>query len=157
MKALFVGRFQPFHSGHLSALRAMADTGADEVVVAIGSAQYGGTLDNPYDLATRQTMINSVLKNEKINYRLAAIPDIHDETRWVDHLVKITGPIDAVYTGNNVVARLFHEKNYSVYPVELKLKISGTELRHMIASGDERWKEYVPKEIIGIISNVIPV
>mgnify|MGYP001262099234 CR=1 FL=1 len=45
--ALFIGRFQPFHKGHLSALRWIAAK-SSKVIVAIGSAQKSFEPDNPF-------------------------------------------------------------------------------------------------------------
>lgn len=125
----------------------------DEIVVAIGSAQYSGTTDNPFDLETRRQMIASALDLENIKYTIAAVPDIHDETRWAEHLVKITGPVDVVYTGNELVSRLFKEKKYPVKPVKIKLKISGTNIRALMARLDSDWKNLVPSSVVSYISN----
>ncbi|MCJ7698989.1 adenylyltransferase/cytidyltransferase family protein, partial [Candidatus Bathyarchaeota archaeon] len=38
-RGLYVGRFQPFHLGHLCAVKKILGE-VDEVIVAIGSAQY---------------------------------------------------------------------------------------------------------------------
>jgi nicotinamide-nucleotide adenylyltransferase len=151
MKALFVGRFQPFHLGHLSAIQDIWHNGADEIVITIGSAQYSGTADNPFDLATRQAMIDNALKNERINYCVVAVPDIHDETRWVEHLVKITGPVDVVHTGNELVARLFKEKNYPVQIIKKNLAISATAIRTLIRAGSDDWHQLVPAAVANLI------
>ena len=47
MKALFIGRFQPFHNGHLKVVQEILKE-FDEVIIGIGSSKYSGTLDNPF-------------------------------------------------------------------------------------------------------------
>lgn len=53
---VFIGRFQPFHSGHLKTLRAAIDT-AELVVVVIGSANAERSPKNPFTAPEREAMI----------------------------------------------------------------------------------------------------
>jgi bifunctional NMN adenylyltransferase/nudix hydrolase len=57
---VFIGRFQPFHLGHLKVLRAAIDT-SDHVVVVIGSASNIRTPKNPWGYNERVTMIAGAL------------------------------------------------------------------------------------------------
>ena len=57
-KALFIGRFQPFHQGHLDAIKQISE---DEIIIGIGSSQYSKTDDNPYSFEERQKMIEKTL------------------------------------------------------------------------------------------------
>ncbi|WP_233417992.1 adenylyltransferase/cytidyltransferase family protein [Desulfurococcus amylolyticus] len=50
-RALFIGRFQPFHNGHLHALRYILER-FDEAVIAVAAAQYNYTADNRSQLAS---------------------------------------------------------------------------------------------------------
>ena len=51
MTALFIGRFQPFHSGHVDAIKQISEK---EIIIGIGSSQYSGTDDNPYSFEERK-------------------------------------------------------------------------------------------------------
>ena len=53
--ALIVGRFQPFHKGHLFLIKK-ALTLADKVVIGIGSANIID-VNNPIDFETRKKII----------------------------------------------------------------------------------------------------
>src|SRR3989339_862193 len=123
MIALFIGRFQPFHSGHLDAIKQISE---EEIIVGIGSSQYSKTEENPYSFEERKKMIKKSLAGLNINYRIIAIPDIHDAKNWVAHVKKIVGKFDVVYTGNNFVKQLFEEKKYKVKPIKIKIKTSGS-------------------------------
>ena len=44
---LFIGRFQPFHNGHLQDIKnALKEV--DELIIAIGSSQHFNTKENPF-------------------------------------------------------------------------------------------------------------
>jgi len=46
-RGLFVGRFQPFHLGHLGVVKDILNE-VDELVIVVGSAQYSHRIDNPF-------------------------------------------------------------------------------------------------------------
>ena len=125
-KALFIGRFQPFHSGHLDAIKQISE---DEIIIGIGSSQYSGTKNNPYSFAERKQMIEKNLAKININYKITAIPDIHNASKWVEHVKNIANNFDIVYTGNNFVKKLFQEKKIPVKIIKKNINISGTEIR----------------------------
>lgn len=148
-RALFIGRFQPFHTGHLSVLRALEQAGYNEVIIGVGSAQYECLPDNPFSFAERQNMITTVLRASgfSIPYYIVALPDIHDDARWVAHVTSLVeaaaGPFDVVVTGNDWVKDLFEQAKGNVQPVHKVIMIDGTAIRQMITAGDEGWKQYV--------------
>jgi nicotinamide mononucleotide adenylyltransferase len=98
-------------------------------------------------------MIELGIKNEiKKPCKIYAIPDIHDEKNWVEHVEKCVGKFDVVYTGNDWVKRLFEEKGYEVREIKIEIKITGTKLRKMINKNNEEWKKFVPKNLIYTIN-----
>ena len=61
---LFIGRFQPFHLGHLDTIvRIVTECGY--VKIAVGSAQYSNTPKNPFTYKERERMIRAALEEEK--------------------------------------------------------------------------------------------
>ncbi len=149
MIALFIGRFQPFHLGHLDALKQISE---NEIIIGIGSSQYSNTEENPYSFVERKEMIEMILKDiPNKNIKIIAIPDIQDPPNWVEHVKNLVPNFDAVYTGNDFVAELFQDKNYSVKPILLNKKISGTEIRQMIKEKNITWKNLVPEEIVELL------
>ena len=64
-RALFIGRFQPFHKGHLEAVKMILKEN-DEIIIAVGSAQYSHKLENPFTAGERITMIRKALEEEKV-------------------------------------------------------------------------------------------
>ncbi len=152
--ALFIGRFQPFHQGHLDALKQILNE-CDEVIVAIGSSQYSNTAENPFSFGERKRIIDTVLRAEGItSYRIAKVDDIHDDAQWVDHLKRLVGDFQAVYTGNETVACLFAEKGYSVKKQRFTIPISAVEERRFIVLDDPRWKQYLHPKAIEVLQQI---
>ena len=84
-KALFVGRFQPMHLGHLKVIKWILKK-YDKVIIVIGSSQDSFTDKNPFTLEERKKMIQKTLRSEKIlkkKYSIIGIPDVYDDDVWV--------------------------------------------------------------------------
>jgi len=155
MKALFIGRFQPFHNGHLRIIQNISKL-FKELIIGIGSSQYGDTKDNPFLADERKKMIENALKNTGIkNYKIILIPDIHNPPRWVDHVLSIISDFDVVISNNDLTKRLFHEKGFTIKETKLynKDEYSGKEIRKRIAN-DEEWEKLVPSEVVKIIKEI---
>ena len=60
VRALFVGRFQPFHYGHLRALAIILQE-VEELIIVVGSAQMSHETDNPFTAGERLEMIKGAL------------------------------------------------------------------------------------------------
>ncbi|MEM2966110.1 MAG: adenylyltransferase/cytidyltransferase family protein, partial [Candidatus Nitrosocaldaceae archaeon] len=65
MKGLFIGRFQPFHNGHLEAIR-FALKQVEILWIVIGSAQRSHEQRNPFTAGERLSMIRDTLLNTEI-------------------------------------------------------------------------------------------
>lgn len=155
MKALFIGRFQPFHNGHLKVVQDLSEE-FSEVIIGIGSSQYGNKQDNPFTADERKKMIEESLKNidAKI-FKIILIPDIHNPPKWVDHVLSIFSDFDVVISNNSLTKQLFSDKGYTVKetPLYNKEKYSGKEIRkRMIMS--EQWEDLVSPEVVKIIAEI---
>lgn len=66
--AVFIGRFQPFHNGHLEIIEAALQK-AKNIIVVIGSARSGRNIKNPWTYQERCNMIsNSVADENRIKF-----------------------------------------------------------------------------------------
>jgi nicotinamide-nucleotide adenylyltransferase len=155
MKALFIGRFQPFHKGHLKIIKE-ASKNYNEVIIGIGSSQYSNTAENPFTDDERKKMIIRSLEDEGIeNCKVVYIPDIHNPPKWVDHVLSITSEFDVVLSNNDFTKQLFSDRGFLVKKTKLydKKRYSGKVIRGRIKN-DEKWENLVPKKVLKIIKYV---
>ena len=91
---VFIGRFQPFHNGHLAVVERALDL-AQRLVVCIGSADAARSSRNPFTAEERAEMIRSSLPEEK-SQRLVFVyvkDHTYNDTAWVE---QIQGSVAAV-------------------------------------------------------------
>lgn len=158
LPALFIGRFQPFHKGHLDAVKQMLRANR-KIVIGVGSAQYAGTPANPFSASLRTWMIRRSLAEAGIaakKFSIVKIPDIHDDTRWVTHVEKIAAPFAEVWSGTPKVQKLFRKNsNYAVVVPRFRTGVSGTVIRKRMHE-KERWEHLVPAAVADIIKKLPP-
>ena len=152
MNLLFIGRFQPFHNGHLKVL-SHSSKRYTEIIIGIGSSQYAHTIENPFSAEERKQMIQETLQQYNIgNYRIVLIPDIHDLPRWVDHVCSLVSNFEVVLSNNPLTKQLFTEKGYQVQttPIFSRKVFSGKEIRRRMMAG-EPWENLVPAPVAALI------
>ena len=113
-RGLYVGRFQPFHLGHLGAIKSVLNE-VDELVIVIGSAQYSHKGNNPFTAGERLVMIRHALQEAKVNYSkvwIVPVPDVHLHMLWVSALEGYTPKFNVVFSNEPLTTRLFMEKGY---------------------------------------------
>ena len=151
-RGLFIGRFQPFHLGHLQDIE-YALKEVDELIIGIGSSNENGTKDNPFTIKERVEMIDLALPANNIsNYTIFPIPDFHDDKKWVEHIETLVPEFDTVYTGNDWTEKCFKGK-YRVKRVNMVEGVSSTIIRNRIINNKD-WQSLVPKEVVEFISRI---
>jgi nicotinamide-nucleotide adenylyltransferase len=158
MRALIVGRYQPFHKGHIYMVSEITNS-FDELIVGIGSAQYSHTIENPFTSGERVLMITRALerfvKEKEIKFYINPIEDVNRNSIWVSHIESIVPPFDVAYTNNPLSKRLFEERGYEVrsLPLYNRELYSGTKIRELIVKGG-KWRELVPAEVVEVIDEI---
>ncbi len=81
--SVVVGRFQPFHRGHLALLHKALEI-SPRCIVVIGSAGQARTPKNPFTAAERAEMVRLALPEaERDRVQFLPVRDYYDEARWV--------------------------------------------------------------------------
>ena len=147
---LYVGRFQPFHLGHLEAVKYVLER-VDELAIIVGSAQSSHTIENPFTAGERLTMIRLALKEAGIrpdHYTVIPLPDAEFHKVWVAHLLSQTPKFDVVYTNEPLTARLLKEEGLKVehIPMFNRTLYTATEVRRRLLNGAD-WEELLPKSV----------
>jgi nicotinamide-nucleotide adenylyltransferase len=156
-RGLYVGRFQPFHTGHLNAVKVILKE-VEELVIVIGSAQYSHNINNPFTAGERLVMIRRALKEAKIDDSrlwVVPVPDVHLHMLWVAALEGYTPRFDVVYSNEPLTRRLFTEAGYKIKSIrffERKLYTS-TIIREKMRK-DESWTTLVPKSVADFITEI---
>jgi nicotinamide-nucleotide adenylyltransferase len=156
-RGLYVGRFQPFHLGHLDAIKYVLK-GVDELVVVIGSAQYSHNIKNPFTAGERLIMVRNALFEAGVDSAklwIVPVPDVHLHMLWVSAVEGYTPKFNIVYTNEPLTRRLFSESGYLVKDVPLferKIYMSTIVREKMVK--DENWMELVPKSVSNFIEEI---
>jgi len=146
--ALFIGRFQPLHRGHLFALRHIAAR-SSRIYVVIGSAQEKRTEKNPFSARERGMMMRAVLAKEKLSQKCKSsvflLQDIPNDYEWVSYLDAHVPRYDVCYSNNALVLKLMRRSGKKVCRVPLfaRKKYNATSVRERMRKGKE-WKSRVP-------------
>ncbi len=156
--ALFIGRFQPFHLGHLDAVKqALKKT--DLLFIAIGSAQENYLPENPFTAGERMEMIMAALQEAKIpreKYFIVPIPNINNYDLWPYHVEQNLPPFNEVFTCSDIVRTLFensnrHRKNpRKIIMIKKNLKVCSTDIRKAMLK-NKKWEHLVPKSTLRLL------
>ncbi|AJZ76006.1 nicotinamide-nucleotide adenylyltransferase [Candidatus Nitrosotenuis cloacae] len=145
MDGLLIGRFQPFHLGHLAAVK-FALTQIDNLSIGIGSSNRHNEKRNPFSAEERKEMIESSLdKSDLQKCKIYFVPDVNDHAKWTYHVDEIIPKYDVVFSNDDFTHELYKKRDIKVVSVPLKQReiLSGTDIRLKIASG-QSWEDLVP-------------
>lgn len=157
MRAVFVGRFQPFHFGHLHAIRTILQE-VDELILVVGSAQMSHEPNNPFTAGERIEMIQSALDAasiDRMKYLIIPLPDASAHRVWVSQVESQIPRFDVVYSNQSLTRRLLIEAGYEVRGIKLfeRGKYEATEIRKRILNSED-WSDLVPDEVYQIVQDI---
>jgi cytidyltransferase-like protein len=123
-RALFIGRWQPFHLGHEWLIRNKLD---QNIPVMIAIRDIPPDEFNPYTVGETQAMIQRAFKGDDV--KIIVIPDI-ESVNW----------------GRGVG----YEVNEFKPPEDIK-RISATEIRRQIDEGETGWRDYMSPSVADLL------
>lgn len=151
----YIGRFQPFHKGHLSIVQAMREQ-CEHIIIGLGSAQESGTKRNPFDVELRtKGIFDSLFPN--YNVRIIPIfdrPVPQNDSKWGDYVIhqvrETTGIVpDAIFEGEETERESwFVNTGLPIIRIpRTTIPISGTQIRELIVYEDDPYDtlmDYLP-------------
>jgi nicotinamide-nucleotide adenylyltransferase len=147
---LLVGRFQPFHYGHLAAVK-FALKRVDYLYIIVGSAQRSHERDNPFTASERISMIKSALDGNQVDpskWMAIPIPDADSHSVWVSSVEAMVPEFDIVFTNDSLTFLLFKEEGIEVraVPYTDRRRYSATNVRDRILERKD-WESLVPSQV----------
>jgi len=155
MNGLLIGRFQPFHLGHLEAVN-FALNKVENLWIGIGSSNKYNEKKNPFSADERRKMITLSVDDSIITrIKIFDIPDVGDHEKWTYSIDKIVPEYNLVFSNDKFTDNLYKRRNIDVITVPLKdrQKFSGTNIRELIAD-DKNWQDLVPQGTRKVLDNL---
>jgi nicotinamide-nucleotide adenylyltransferase len=155
---LFIGRFQPFHKGHLATVK-FALGRVDQLVIVVGSAQKSYEPRNPFTAGERIRMIKESLdadgEADARRILIIPVPDIDVHSLWTHQVDMLVPKYDVVFANDMFTLMLFREQGVKTIeaPLYTRDEMAATEIRkRMIA--EENWEDLVPKSVSKVIKEI---
>jgi len=145
MDGLLIGRFQPFHLGHLEALR-FALSKVDKLWVGLGSSNKPVEKNNPFTAQQRKEMIlSSIDDSMKEKISIYFVPDVDNHIRWIEKIDTIVPKFDIIFSNDDLTKHLYSIRNIQILGIPFlnRESLSGTNIRDLIVN-DQRWEDFVP-------------
>ena len=157
MRGLMIGRFQPFHLGHLDLVKQMLEE-CDEIIIAITSSQFNYLEKDPFTAGERMEMIHDSLKESSVDLARCYIVSLENQfniATWASYLKSALPHFDKVYSGNDYVSMLLSDSGIPVVTPTFfnRNQYNATNIRSMIIS-DENWKDSVPNAVYKLLTKI---
>ena len=120
-----LGRFQPFHRGHVLMIQEAEeirkkDYSDLELIIAVGSSNRPESLRNPWSASERIDMISSWLSSEGgFDATIVVIPDIDDPPNWVSHAEEFHGKSGIFFSSDSQSCDLYRSSGWHVIQMPL--------------------------------------
>jgi nicotinamide-nucleotide adenylyltransferase len=157
-RGLFVGRFQPFHLGHLATVK-FALSRLEELIILIGSAQTSHEIRNPFTAGERIQMIkDSLVADSSVDMKkilLIPVSDVNMHSLWTHQVDILVPKYNVVFTNDILTALLFKQRGIEVVepPLYQRKELSATKVRSRMAK-DEDWKELVTIQTTKVVEDI---
>lgn len=152
-----VGRFQPFHKGHLRLIKESFQY-VESVIIGIGSVGINDQ-DNFLTYENRQKILNLIIEKEgwrdKVKKTVPLI-DFHNDEKWLKNCLDLSGKLDVVIGNNEWTNRIFEKAGYPILRLGFykRYLYEGVKIRKLIKSG-KSWENRVPEYIVKTLNGYI--
>jgi len=155
MNGLLIGRFQPFHLGHLEALH-FALSKVNKLWIGLGSSNKSVEKNNPFSAEERKEMIlSSIDDSMKNKISVYFIPDLDNHVKWIEKIDTIVPKFDIIFSNDPLIDHLYSKRTIQItlIPFLKRDTLSGTNIRNLIIS-DQEWENFVPEGTKNFLINI---
>lgn len=154
-QGLLIGRFQPFHKGHLYLIKKALEY-VDSLVIGVGSINEVSA-DNPLPLTERLQILSFITHQEHCDEKkISFIPleDFPDDNDWLANVEKKVGQIDVIIGNNTWVNGIFEKAGYKVIriPYYKRELYEGKQIRSLIHQ-QKPWEDRIPSSALPLIKS----
>ena len=139
--SIVIGRFQPFHPGHLFLLRC-AQAVSQKFAIGMGSVNRSD-LNNPFPFSFREQLVRRAIEKAGISvYKIVPLNDYPDDNAlWLQQIRDQVGPVEAVIGNNPRVNGIFRDAKHRVVEIPFmdREHLEGTTIRE-----DMRKRGFLP-------------
>ena len=136
--AVFIGRMQPLHHGHIRNIKH-ALTIADHVLVVAGSANQPRTPKNPFTVAERTNMVEGLFPTDRVT--VVGVEDYYPDALWLKN-VQTVAHTHLINLGFEIfdanVAILGHKKDHTSFYLEQFPTWNFIEIGHRVRANHEK-------------------
>lgn len=142
--AVYIGRFQPFHLGHLEVVKQGLEL-AEKVTIVVGSANAAPNIKNPWSFEERKTMIRAALGALASDVNIVPVRDYYyNENAWIADVQAKTAALGiedgALLLGNYKDASSYYLKYFPQWEFTSVStsapKLSSTDIREWLFDQD---------------------
>lgn len=144
-KGLLIGRFQPFHNGHMHAIVCVLGQ-VSHLLLGIGSSNRSIEKENPFTAQERELMIQKSLnRQQQESITMHPIPDVQNHIKWIAQIEQTLPRFDVIFTNDSLTHKLYMQRGVPVRNIPFldREHLSGTNIRHRISTG-HTWHHLVP-------------
>ena len=155
---LFIGRFQPFHKGHLATVKFALEK-VEHLVIVVGSAQKSHEPRNPFTAGERIRMIKESLdidsETDVRRILIIPIPDTDVHSLWTHQVDMLVPKYDVVFANDLFTLMLLREQGVKAIeaPLYRRNEMRATEIRRRMAA-EEMWEDLVPMSVSKVIKEI---
>ena len=155
---LFIGRFQPFHKGHLATVKFALEK-VEQLVIVVGSAQKSHEPRNPFTAGERIRMIKESIDTDgETDVRrvlIIPVPDTDVHSLWTHQVDMLVPKYDVVFANDLFTLMLFREQGVKAIeaPLYRRNEMRATEIRRRMAA-EEIWEDLVPMSVSKVIKEI---
>ena len=152
MIAVYWGRFNPPHKGHMALIKKIVKE-VNLLIVAIGEADTKNTKRNPFSGSERKKMMKTFLKEERIKHvKVVLIPTAKTFSKSITNLFKVCPKFDVLYADKETIIKKMKNR-VKIRRINRIGEVSATKIREAIAH-DKDWEHLTGRSVAKIIRKI---